>query len=263
MHYSKTASLFDHLIGGGEQRRRHSKAEHPGGRGVDDQLEFRRLQHRQIGRFRALEDAAGIDADLAKRIAQTCAVAHQPADFGKLTVVLDCRNRVACRQLGQLDTPVGQEGGGANEEGVGSLACKRRERGIDLAAVAGVEDLDLQPLGAGSRFHASHCSLGIGSIGRIDEHGNTNGPGHQLAQEFQPLCSQFSSEKIDTRQVAARPGEAGDKTKPDRVFGEGEDDRDRRSCRFGGSMDGIPPLAAITATRRCTNSAASAGSRSI
>ena len=41
------------------------------------------------------------------------------------------------------------------------------------------------------------------------------------------------TEKIDACQVAARPGEAGDKTKPDRVFGDGEDDGDRRGCRLG------------------------------
>ena len=41
------------------------------------------------------------------------------------------------------------------------------------------------------------------------------------------------TEKIDPCQVAARPGEAGDKTKPDRVFGDDEDDGDRRGCRLG------------------------------
>jgi hypothetical protein len=43
-------------------------------------------------------------------------------------------------------------------------------------------------------------------------------------QEFQPLCRQLSIEKVDTRCVAARPGEAGDKTNPDWVFGVDEDD---------------------------------------
>jgi hypothetical protein len=32
---------FDHLVGGREQRDRHGEVEHPGGLGVDDQLEIR------------------------------------------------------------------------------------------------------------------------------------------------------------------------------------------------------------------------------
>ena len=46
---------------------------------VDDELEFGRLQHRQVGGLRAFEDAAGIDADLAKRVRDIGPVAHQPA----------------------------------------------------------------------------------------------------------------------------------------------------------------------------------------
>src|SRR6516164_6900257 len=34
----RLAHSFDHLVGAGEQRIRHGDAEHPGGRGVDDQL---------------------------------------------------------------------------------------------------------------------------------------------------------------------------------------------------------------------------------
>jgi hypothetical protein len=32
--------LLDHLVGGRKQRRRHGEAEHPGGLGVDHQLEL-------------------------------------------------------------------------------------------------------------------------------------------------------------------------------------------------------------------------------
>jgi hypothetical protein len=47
------------------------------------------------------------------------------------------------------------------------------------------------------------------------------------------LRSQLIREKIDPRQVSARPGEAGDKTELDRVFADAKDDRDGRGRSFG------------------------------
>jgi hypothetical protein len=91
----------------------------------------------------------------------------------------------------------------------------------------------LQSPGASSRFHVSQRRLGSQSNGRIDKHGNASGPGHKFAQEFQSLCGQLGIDKIDTCQVAAGPGQAGDKAKPDRVFGADEDDGDRPGCRLG------------------------------
>src|SRR5215475_1151819 len=57
-------------------------------------------------------------------------------------------------------------------------------------------------------------------------------------QQVEPLCRQLTAEKIDSCQVAARPGEAGDKTEPDRVLGGNKSDRDRRGCRFGNDRNG-------------------------
>src|SRR5262249_29031156 len=59
-----SAASFDHHVGAREQRRRDLKAERPGRLQVDDELEFRRLQDRQVGGLGALEDLTGVGAEL-------------------------------------------------------------------------------------------------------------------------------------------------------------------------------------------------------
>jgi len=56
-------------------------------------------------------------------------------------------------------------------------------------------------------------------------------------QDRQLLRHQLGIEKIDTRQVTSRAGEARDKTEPDRVFRNDKDDRDRRGCRLCSQYD--------------------------
>ena len=57
---------------------------------------------------------------------------------------------------------------------------------------------------------------------RIDEHGDTRHPRHQLVQELQPFGRQLDAEEIDPCQVAAGAGEVGDQTKLHRVFEDAE-----------------------------------------
>src|SRR5256885_2485950 len=58
------AHLLDHLIGDGEQPWRKAEAERLGGIEVDHELKLGCLHDRKVARLLALEDAAGIDADL-------------------------------------------------------------------------------------------------------------------------------------------------------------------------------------------------------
>ena len=82
---SKAPSLFDHLVGAAEQRKRESNAQRLGSIEVDDQLDFHRLLNRQVSRFGAVENPAGIDGGLAICIGKTGAVAHQAAGRSELT----------------------------------------------------------------------------------------------------------------------------------------------------------------------------------
>ncbi len=59
---SEVAASFDHLVGDGGHRWRNVEAERRRGLEMDDQLEFSRLHHRQVGGLGAVENLAGINA---------------------------------------------------------------------------------------------------------------------------------------------------------------------------------------------------------
>src|SRR5262249_35457463 len=125
MHRRKPRLSLDYRIRNGEQPVRQSEPEHAGGLCIDDQLELVRLYDGQIRGLRALEDAAGVKADLTKPIHNVGSVADQPADFGMFTQTIYRRKPVERRQLGELDTPAVQKRRRADEDGIGSLATHR------------------------------------------------------------------------------------------------------------------------------------------
>ena len=138
-------------------------------------------------------------------------------------------------KLRQLDTPAREERVRANERVRRAARAPKPAKAASISSTgAGAERPAIcSPM---TRAAASR-SLNVVSVCRgmfgIDEYRHTNRPGHQLAQEFQPLRRQFAGDEIDTRHVAARPGEAGDKPEIDRVIADDEDDRDRCGCRLG------------------------------
>jgi hypothetical protein len=69
----------------------------------------------------------------------------------------------------------------------------------------------------------------------VGQHGNPNGHGHQLVQKTEPRGQELSKEKIDAGRIAAGPIKARDQAELDGVFGDAEDDRDRRGRRLGGA----------------------------
>src|SRR5215813_13113384 len=94
-------------------------------------------------------------------------------------VLIYCRDRVTCRQLRQLDTPAEEEGTDTDEESVGSLVYKSSERCIDLAARAGVENLNLHPHRSSRSVQAFQHGLSSLRIGRCGSNYHAErGSGH-------------------------------------------------------------------------------------
>src|SRR6266446_391851 len=99
-----TVASFDHLVGNGEHARWNGETKHLCGFEVDHKLEFGGLHDWKIGRLFALENAAGVDANLAKGIGKTGSIAHQSAGRGEVTPIIDRGNCMACRQCQKLIT---------------------------------------------------------------------------------------------------------------------------------------------------------------
>ena len=104
---------------------------------------------------------------------------------------------------------------------------------VDLGVRTGIDGLNLQPEGWGGLLHVAHRILCDENVSGVDEYSNTNGLGNQLMQQPQPLCHDLLEEEIDASRVAARPSEAGHKTKPDRIVADTENNWDCRGCSLG------------------------------
>ena len=69
--------LFDHLVGGDQQRSRNRETERLSRLQVDGELEFSRLHDRKVSRLFALENTADIEPGIAKNSRKAGTVTHQ------------------------------------------------------------------------------------------------------------------------------------------------------------------------------------------
>ena len=114
----------------------------------------------------------------------------------------------------------------------GAFAPHCLEGRIEFADRGGIEWLDFKSHSGGGLLRVLQCSLSSVRIDRIYEHGNTNGLGHHVIQEPQPLSRNLCCQKIGAGRVAAGVSEAGEKAKLDRIYTFAEDDWDRCCCSF-------------------------------
>src|SRR5262249_54558698 len=139
------AASLDYLVSEGEDRRRNSEAERPGGFEVDDQFKFRRLDDWQLGGPSAPEGPSRINRRLAIDVRKTWSVAAQAAGRGVFTQRIDRRNGMACRQRHDLLTTAVQERFGLDDQRAGGALDERGKGGVYLAFAAGLQDRELHP----------------------------------------------------------------------------------------------------------------------
>ena len=139
---------------------------------------------------------------------------------------------MAERQCAELFAPADEQCIGSDHEPVGPQLGQGCEYRIEVALGAGVQDMELQPEGAGRRLQVFRYGLCNKGAGRVDEKRNDVRRGYQLAQQFQPLRPQLRVHVGHAGDIAARSVEAGDKSSRDRISSDLEYDGNRRGRRL-------------------------------
>src|SRR5262245_25289636 len=99
------------------------------------------------------DKSAGLVPLMPIRVHDIGSVAHQSAHFADVTRAGGHGQCMARCPIGELQAAAIVKRVLADKDGVGPLAPEYGESGVDLAARAGIKNLDLQSHGAAGRFH--------------------------------------------------------------------------------------------------------------
>src|SRR6516225_6784672 len=100
--------LFDHLVGVGKQRRRHSKAQCLRSLEIDDELKSSGKLYRQIGRLSAFENLINQSGSAFVHISQVRLVAHKATSFNSAPLPKHSGQLIADRELCDLTVDDGK-----------------------------------------------------------------------------------------------------------------------------------------------------------
>src|SRR5262245_21619263 len=98
--HSADASLLDHLIRSGQQRRRDREPHGLRRLEVDDEPELRRLLHGKIAGLRALEDLVDVARGAPKALVTVRPIAAQSSRIDIVSLTIQCGQPGSLRELG-------------------------------------------------------------------------------------------------------------------------------------------------------------------
>src|SRR5262249_33920794 len=159
---------LNYLVGKGEQLVGNLEIELPCRFEVDHQLEFGRLNCRQVRRLFAAENTADVYSCLAVGIDLAGSVAHQSASISVYAIGIDCGYRVTSRQHRELLTLADEESIRNHPQRGNASFNERRKRRTQVSFDARIHGMDFPPQRVSSRLCMFRVRFGIG-IARIDK----------------------------------------------------------------------------------------------
>ena len=206
---------FDHLVGAGQQRRWHFETKRLCGDKIDDEIEFGWLLHRDVARFRPMQNLVDKVGRAPEQVGNICSIGHQASSFDALPITV--HRWYAHSQCQCVDTnPVGvYERVGTDIKCI-RTALERVEGGRDILNSPDFRYGDLKAQRAGRCLNLAYLQHNSGIVD-LPHNPQPAKTGNNLAQEFESLATSIRYQLRQTGDVAARSRQAGDKAGAHRV----------------------------------------------